>query len=171
MGYKRIVLKSDKEPSIVAFCDAVKNGWHGEFVPPQSPRTFQKTNSDFTTKPDFVINKNSHRGSKHGVCERQVRGETDAYESKTKETWAAIRRSFQGGSNKKDTEGHWRSTYCRKRNHVFLIASLFKYTTLQLRKVKRLQNDKHWILRLKVEGPQKSLRQRPKFVVAVKQCL
>ena len=30
MGYKRIVLKSDQEPSIVALCDAVKNGWQGE---------------------------------------------------------------------------------------------------------------------------------------------
>ena len=26
MGYKRVILKSDQEPSIVAFCDAVKNG-------------------------------------------------------------------------------------------------------------------------------------------------
>ena len=37
MAYKRIVLESDQEPSIVAFCDAVKNGWHGEIMPEASP--------------------------------------------------------------------------------------------------------------------------------------
>ena len=29
MGYKRVILKSDQEPSIAALCDAVKTGWHG----------------------------------------------------------------------------------------------------------------------------------------------
>ena len=38
MVYKRIVLKSDHEPSIVALCDAVKNGWHGETAPEASPK-------------------------------------------------------------------------------------------------------------------------------------
>ena len=28
MVYKRIVLKSDQEPSIVALCDAINTGWH-----------------------------------------------------------------------------------------------------------------------------------------------
>ena len=37
MGYRRVILKSDQEPSIVALCDAVKNGWHGEVVPEASP--------------------------------------------------------------------------------------------------------------------------------------
>ena len=32
MGYKSVIFKSDQEPSIVALCDAVKNGWHGEIV-------------------------------------------------------------------------------------------------------------------------------------------
>ena len=27
-----VVLKSDREPSMVALCDAVKNAWHGENV-------------------------------------------------------------------------------------------------------------------------------------------
>ena len=35
----------------------------------------------------------------------------------------------------------------------------------------RLQNAKHWILRLNADGPQKLLRQRPEFAVASKQCL
>ena len=36
MVYKRVILKSDQEPSIVALCDAVKNGWHGEITPEES---------------------------------------------------------------------------------------------------------------------------------------
>ena len=37
MGYRRVILKSDQEPSIVALCDAVKYGWHGEIVLEASP--------------------------------------------------------------------------------------------------------------------------------------
>ena len=35
----------------------------------------------------------------------------------------------------------------------------------------RLQNAKHWILRLNADGPQRPLRQRPEFVDALEQCL
>ena len=38
-------------------------------------------------------------------------------------------------------------------------------------RAERLQNAKHWILRLNADGPQKPLRQRPEFAVALKQCL
>ena len=38
----------------------------------RSPATLQKTNCDFTSIPGFVIKKNSSRGQKHGVSERQV---------------------------------------------------------------------------------------------------
>ena len=46
MGYKRIVLKSDQEPSIVALSDAVKNGWHVEIVPEASPKGESKSNGE-----------------------------------------------------------------------------------------------------------------------------
>ena len=46
MVYKRIVLKSDQEPSIIALCDAVKNGWHGEIVPEASPKSESKSNGE-----------------------------------------------------------------------------------------------------------------------------
>ena len=46
MGYKRVILKSDQEPSIVALCDAVKNGWHGEIVPEESPKGESKSNGE-----------------------------------------------------------------------------------------------------------------------------
>ena len=37
-------------------------------------------------------------------------------------------------------------------------------------RAERFQNAKRWILRLNADGPQKPLRQRPAFAVAVKQC-
>ena len=46
MGYKRIILKSDQEPSIIALCDAVKNGWHGEIVLEASPKGANKSNGE-----------------------------------------------------------------------------------------------------------------------------
>ena len=46
MGYKRVILKSDQKPSIVALCDAVKNGWHGEIVPETSPKGESKSNGE-----------------------------------------------------------------------------------------------------------------------------
>ena len=38
----------------------------------RSPTTLQKTNCDVTSITGFVIKKNSSRGPKHGVSERQV---------------------------------------------------------------------------------------------------
>ena len=38
-------------------------------------------------------------------------------------------------------------------------------------RAERLQNVKHWILRLSADGPQKPLRQRPEFAVAFLKCL
>ena len=93
-----------------------------------------KFNSDFTSIPGFVIKKNSSRRPKHGVSERQVM----FYKTKqmlNMANMAAIRRHFQGGTNKKDTESHWRSTTLAKRRSCFSIASLLKDTTVQLREL------------------------------------
>ena len=46
MVYRRVVFKSDQEPSIVALCDAVKNGWHGDIVPEASPTGESKSNGE-----------------------------------------------------------------------------------------------------------------------------
>ena len=46
MGNKRVILKSDQEPSIVPLCDAVRNGWHGEVVPEASPKGESKSNGE-----------------------------------------------------------------------------------------------------------------------------
>ena len=45
---------------------------------------------------------------------------------------AAIRRYFQGGKNKKDTEGHWRSTISARKKLCFTMASLLNDMILQL---------------------------------------
>ena len=52
-----------------------------------------------------------------------------------KRNMVAIRRYFQGGTNKKDTECHWRSTILAKRKSCFSIASLLKDMTIQLREL------------------------------------
>ena len=49
MGYKRVILKSDQEPSIVALCDTVKNGWHGEVE-----RAIQSVHGLARTLKDFL---------------------------------------------------------------------------------------------------------------------
>ena len=46
MGYKRVILKSDQEPSIVALCESVKNDGHGEIVPEAFPKGESKSNGE-----------------------------------------------------------------------------------------------------------------------------
>ena len=46
MVYRRVILKSDQEPSIVDLCNAVKNGWHGEIVPEASSKGESKVNGE-----------------------------------------------------------------------------------------------------------------------------
>ena len=36
-GYRRIILKSDQEPSLVALVEAVRMRWDGEAIPQESP--------------------------------------------------------------------------------------------------------------------------------------
>ena len=46
MVHRGVILKSDQEPSIVALCDAVKNGWNGEIVPEAPPKGESKVNGE-----------------------------------------------------------------------------------------------------------------------------
>ena len=80
-----------------------------------------------------------------------------------------IRQSSQGGMQTKITGVHWRSTILAKKKSCFSIASIVK--DYSATRAEWLQNAKHWILRLNADGPQKPLRQRPEFAVALKQCL
>ena len=45
-GDRRVIFKSDQEPSIVALCDVVKNGWHGEIVLEASPKGESKSSGE-----------------------------------------------------------------------------------------------------------------------------
>ena len=81
----------------------------------------------------------------------------------------AIRRFSQDGMHKKDTEIHWQCTMLAKKKSCFSIASLFK-DDFSATRAERLQNAKHWVLRLNADGHQKPLRQRPEFAYALKQC-
>ena len=84
---------------------------------------------------------------------------------------ATIRQSFQGGTNKKDTESHWRSTILAKGKSCFFDRIAFERHDFSATKAELLQNAKHWVLHLSADGPQRPLRQRPEFAVALKQCL
>ena len=76
--------------------------------------------------------------TKHGVSERQVmfyKANQMLKKARQKQTWQPSDEYFQGGTNKKDPESHWRSTILAKRKSCFSIASLLKDTTFQLRDV------------------------------------
>ena len=83
---------------------------------------------------------------------------------------ATIRQSFQGATNKNDTEGHWRSTILAEKEIMLYDGIALERHDHTATRAERLQNAKHWVLRLSADGPQKLLRQRPEFAVAVKQC-
>ena len=46
MGYKRLIMKSDQEPSITALVSAIKHGWHGEIIAEASPKGESKSNGE-----------------------------------------------------------------------------------------------------------------------------
>ena len=79
---------------------------------------------------------------------------------------AAIRRYFQGGKNKNDTEGHWRSTISAKKENMLYDRIAFERHDFSATRAERLHNAKRWVLRLNADGPQKPLRQRQEFADA-----
>jgi hypothetical protein len=46
MGCKRVILKSDQEPSITALVNSVKHVWHGELIPEASPKGESKSSGE-----------------------------------------------------------------------------------------------------------------------------
>ena len=138
-----------------------------------SRTTLQKTNCDFTSIPGCVTKKNSSRGPKHGVSERQVM----LYRAKQmlkKARQAKHRNHPTILSRWHEQEGYRKSL--AEHNIGDKEVMLFDRMALERHgctatKAERLQNAKHWSLRLHADGPQKPLRQRPEFAVALKQCL
>ena len=139
----------------------------------QSPSTLQKTNCDFSSILGFVIQKNSSRRAKHGASERQVMF------FRAKQILHKARQSKHGNhptilSRWYDQEEYRKSLAEHKirEKEVMLFDRIalerHDYTATR---AERLQNAKHWILRLNADAPQKPLRQRPECAVALKQCL
>ena len=81
---------------------------------------------------------------------------------------AAIRLYLEGGTNKKDTEGHWRSTILAKKEIMFYDRIALERHDYTASRAERLQNAQNWVLRLNADGPQKPLRQRQEFADALK---
>ena len=46
MGYKRVVIKSDGEPSLVSFLDTITRAWNGEVIPEKSTRGDSQGNGE-----------------------------------------------------------------------------------------------------------------------------
>ena len=79
---------------------------------------------------------------------------------------AAIRRYFQDGMHKKGTEIRWRSTILAKKRSCFFDRIALERHEYTATRAERLQNAKHWIIRLNADEHQKPLRQRPEFATA-----
>ena len=134
----------------------------------RSPTTILKTNCDFTSMPGFVIEKNSSRGQKHGVSERQVMF------YRPKQMLKKARQTKHGNhptilSRWYEQEDYRQSLAEHKIGEKQVM--LFHRIALERRdytatKDERRQNAKRLILRLNADGPQKPLRQRQEFAVA-----
>ena len=134
----------------IIYCSCARNLKYS-----RSPTTFQKTHCDFTSIPGFVIKKNSSRGPKHGVSERQVM----FYKAKQ-----MLKKARQGKHENHPTilsrwyeqEGYRKSL--AEQNIGEKEIMLFDRIALEkldfsATKAERLQNAKHWILRLNADGP------------------
>ena len=69
---------------------------------------------------------------------------------------AAIRQFFQGGMNKKNTESHGRSTILGEREVMLFDRIALERHDYTATKAERLENAKHWILRLNADGHPKT---------------
>ena len=139
----------------------------------RSPTTLQKTNCDFTSIPGFAIEKNSSRGPQHGATERQVmffRAKQmlkKASQGKHGSHPTILSRWYEQEGYRKSLEEH---NIGEKEVTLFDRIALDRHDFSATR-AERLQNAKHWILRLNADGLRKPLRLRPEFAVALKQRL
>ena len=136
--------------------------------------TTQNANNDYTSIPGFVIKKNSTRGPKHGQSERQITF------FKAKEMLKKARQEKHGthptvfykvASGRRIPKVIGGAQYWRERQFVLHDRIALERHDFSATRAERLQNAKHWVLRLNAVGPQKPLRQRQEFADALKQCL
>ena len=129
----------------------------------RSPTTLQRINCDFTSILDLVIEKNSSRGPKHGVSEREVMF------YKAKQMLKKARQGKHGNhptilSRWYEQEGYSKSLAehnIGEKDVMFFDRIVLEKDDFAATKAERLQNAKHWILRFTADGLQKPLRQRP----------
>ena len=129
---------------------------------PRSPTTSYKKNDGSTSIANLVIEKNSSRGSKHGQSERQIMF------FKTKEMLNNARqdkRYFQDGIHSKYQKSLLEQNIGEKEVMLYDRIDLERHEYTATR-AERLQNVKHWVLRLNADGSQKPFRQRQTFTDA-----
>ena len=125
----------------------------------RSPTTTQTANYDFSSIHGFVINNNSSRRPKHSQSEPQIMF------FRAKEMLKKARQEKHGShptilSMWQEQEGYRRSLA----EHNIGEKEIMLYDRIALQghektgtRAERLQNAKHWILRLNADGPQKPL--------------
>ena len=124
----------------------------------RSPATFQKTNCDFSSIPGSVIKKNSSRGPKHGVSERQVMFHkakqmlNKARQGKHGNHPTILARWYEQEGYRMSLAGH---NIGEKEVMFFDRIDLERHDCTATR-AERLQKANHWILRLNAGGPQNS---------------
>ena len=99
----------------------------------RSPTPFQKTDCDFTSIPALSLRRipvEDQRTAKLNDRSSSSRRRR-CLRKQDKKNMAAIRRCFQGGTNKKDTEGHWWSTILARKKSCFTIGSLLRDMIIQ----------------------------------------
>ena len=134
----------------------------------RSLTTLWKTFCDFTSILGFVIKKNSSRGPKHGVSERQVifyrakQKLEKARQSKLGSHPTILSRWYDQEEYRKSLAEH----NIDEKEVIFFDRIALERHDYTATRAERLQNAKHWILRLNADGPQKPRRQRPEFAVA-----
>ena len=139
----------------------------------RSPTTNQKANNDYASIPGFVIEKNSSRGPKHGVSERQVmfykakQMLKKARQGKHGDHPRILSRWYEQEGDRKSLAEH----NIGEKEVMFFDRIALERHDYTATKAERLQNAKHWIHRLNADGSQKPLQQGPEFAVALKHCL
>ena len=119
----------------------------------QSPTEFDQNNRDVTSIPGYVIKKNSSRGAKHGLCERQK----IYYQAKQ-----MLKKARQGKHGWHPTilsrwyaDEEYRQSMSAigwKEHHIMLYDRIVEKHIYIATRAERIQNSRHWILTINAEG-------------------
>ena len=122
----------------------------------RSPTTTQKASCEYTSIPGFVMKNNfSSRGPKHGVSERQIMF------FKAKEMLKKARQPKHGGHPtilarwyaQKEYRGSLAEHNIGEKEVMLYDLIALERHDFSATRAERLQNAKHWVLRLNADGP------------------